>query len=570
MNRIISSFVALISILVSLLLLTGCNDESVRELSNAASALAREAISDIAGTAAQAAEDALRDAAGELTESARAGASAALSDLVEAIRDIVPNFLSGNNGNSNGILMEGFLPDPNLFHPSIAEQSALYAMLAYAETRVAIGIPRPGGEGTVIDRFYAITDSLLEYRRRAGDFRDISRVDATYFVIDSTDRNRRDHPLLLHEQLRLDGFRDIESRNYGGMGRHEASYTIAFRELENGEYLVAVIFRGTDWYQWYGNFVVGSGGRHYSFERANSGSRQNLEFGVQSSISMYILNRISRRDENAVVNFLITGHSRGGSIANLLAADLISGSFHPGVEVGNIYAYTFASPNTTQNPIAHQNIFNIVFDDDFATQFPLSDWGFSRYGITIRAEAEHHYNTNSLFNNAMARVTAAGLAGARHRPEFSEVDMNKLVVALRNATIERSDELGPNRSTLYAYNHAEIFDIRTQTRLGPQGQVVTTQVRTGTMTPFDFAYEHIAPLVIYSRRRTAVYMMYFQFVSHELREISRLFVNNRFYFANTHHAFTYWAALRTGAFETSIEDMVRRGYMAIGSGCLQG
>ena len=79
--------------------------------------------------------------------------------------------------------------------------------------------------------------------------------------------------------------------------------------------------------------------------------------------------------------FWVTGHSRGAAIANITSAELI--------DQGNeVFAYTFATPNTTIDEDAHSSqyncIFNIVNENDFVTCVPMSAWGFSRYGRSTR------------------------------------------------------------------------------------------------------------------------------------------------------------------------------------------
>lgn len=118
---------------------------------------------------------------------------------------------------------------------------------------------------------------------------------------------------------------------------------------------------------------------------------------------------------------LLCGHSRGGAIANIVAARLLdrytqsnasSGSYavsvgpsgSPGegslvpVSTGvqasaagdahlPVYAYTFAAPAVTTNPDIHADrysgIFNIQNPADLMPQLPLERWGYGRYGQDI-------------------------------------------------------------------------------------------------------------------------------------------------------------------------------------------
>jgi uncharacterized repeat protein (TIGR02543 family) len=90
---------------------------------------------------------------------------------------------------------------------------------------------------------------------------------------------------------------------------------------------------------------------------------------------------------------LITGHSRGAAVANLVAKWMVDASKvggNPYTSQDNIYAYTFATPNVS--PYAgerYDNIFNIVNAYDRITALPPS-WsvpggyiGFWKYGQTL-------------------------------------------------------------------------------------------------------------------------------------------------------------------------------------------
>lgn len=70
---------------------------------------------------------------------------------------------------------------------------------------------------------------------------------------------------------------------------------------------------------------------------------------------------------------LITGHSMGAAIANILAA-----RFNEAMDPDNIYAYTFATPRTVNEAVSgnqavnYPNIFNILNSNDAVTYVPLT------------------------------------------------------------------------------------------------------------------------------------------------------------------------------------------------------
>jgi hypothetical protein len=98
---------------------------------------------------------------------------------------------------------------------------------------------------------------------------------------------------------------------------------------------------------------------------------------------------VSRRSLTSTMSkaIMITGHSRGAAIANLLGAHFEKDPNYTS------FTYTFAAPNpTTDNTTgSYKTIFNVVNQDDIIPYLPLSNWGFNKYGVVKDISVENHY-----------------------------------------------------------------------------------------------------------------------------------------------------------------------------------
>ncbi len=187
-------------------------------------------------------------------------------------------------------------------------------------------------------------------------------------------------------------------------GSHDvAAYTFANRRIETArhgdaaaggssssspatgsspETLVFVGIRGSYGAEWVSNFnlpdAASPDADHRGFKTAEQEVAQALE---------RYLDEIGA--DPARTRILVTGHSRGGAIANLLAADLIDRADGPDAlaSADAVYAYTFAAPCPTKSANrgddAYAGIFNIVNPSDLVPQLPLPAWGYGRYGTTV-------------------------------------------------------------------------------------------------------------------------------------------------------------------------------------------
>jgi|GEM_PF-3018073 len=216
-------------------------------------------------------------------------------------------------------------------------------------------------------------------------------------------------PAALRSELQREGFGNIQSSfgsasTYGDDNPHNVSFTLAHKKVSysgaTGN-LVVVVIRGTDTDEWKGNMDVTDTAfspnmpNHYSFEQARD--------AVRTELHKYIAN-IFGSISNADPLVLITGHSRGAAVANLLAYYLNSNPLTPGgayIGVTNIFAYAFATVNNTRTPSPSPNIFNFCFDDDFVPQSPLKEWGYGKHGNLYLANAYNLYKTDGVFKNEM-------------------------------------------------------------------------------------------------------------------------------------------------------------------------
>lgn len=221
------------------------------------------------------------------------------------------------------------------------------------------------------------------------------------------------------------GFNFIETFNYG-VDRTESnndlvSYSFAAKPVEdNGSMytLVAVVIKGTSGdEEWYSNFNIGLGNQHKGFQICAEDVMSNLEQYIED---------LGLDSSNA--KFLVTGHSRGAGVANLVAKEITDSSF---ATARNVYGYTFATPavavDKTGSKYNYNNIFNIVNGEDFVTRVPLAYWNYIRYGIDFLLPSRSYYGTGyETVYNAMS-TEYSSLVNKAFEPYNGTQKVDKLV-----------------------------------------------------------------------------------------------------------------------------------------------
>lgn len=155
--------------------------------------------------------------------------------------------------------------------------------------------------------------------------------------------------------------------------------------------IAVVAVQGTDGTieQWTSNFDIGTTAAFSSYaDWTTAENHKGFDMAATRVLRMLSSYMSSYMNTGNTKAFLVTGHSRGGGIANILGAKLRDNGY-------DAYTYTFAAPNTTtkSESIAksYTNIFNVVNSDDFIPYLPCASWEFCRYGRTSEVSIAEHY-----------------------------------------------------------------------------------------------------------------------------------------------------------------------------------
>ena len=167
--------------------------------------------------------------------------------------------------------------------------------------------------------------------------------------------------------------------------------------------LVILSVRGTNGTnaEWTSNFDVGADTMDYynaaGFEHPHWKDIDNHKgFDVATNRVLEKFANYEKRhglDQMSNKVILITGHSRGAAIANLLGAHFEDRTDYKS------YTYTFAAPYATTHTDAgaYRTVFNVVNSDDLVPYLPMYEWGFRKYGVTYTLSVNDLYEDDAWF-----------------------------------------------------------------------------------------------------------------------------------------------------------------------------
>ena len=199
-------------------------------------------------------------------------------------------------------------------------------------------------------------------------------------------------PVNLTKLLKNKGFK-YEIINYNNKTEYNSPFVLASKMYKvNGQIVpvIYVIIQGTGGYNgWRGNMMIT--GDHYAEMNEHSTFESSAQ-DIKAKLDKYIKDN---KMQGAYV--VVTGHSRGAAAGNILAQKLqnnISSNTYK-----KIFAYLFATPNTTKKPISSKNIINICNTIDFVSYIPLSTsgWKYEKNGRIYCFDAASVYSWDTTF-----------------------------------------------------------------------------------------------------------------------------------------------------------------------------
>lgn len=246
---------------------------------------------------------------------------------------------------------------------------------------------------------------------------------------DKTDNNKKkmrryvyqtDNKALRLEDALQEDHMNYKKYNFGSArSYYNSPFTLASKYYKiNGNTKVPVIYviitGSFGYYGWHGNMMMT--GETYNEAELNTQYTFRLAAqDIQNKLAQYA----TQFSAKPIV--VVTGHSRGGAVGNLLAEYLNHDSRYR-----MVYAYNFAVPNATRTPSGSSNIFNICNSDDIVTMIPLSAWGYSKNGQTKMFSSSQLYKNNlsefrEFVNQEMrlCDVKFKGVLPKRNTPDYS-------------------------------------------------------------------------------------------------------------------------------------------------------
>lgn len=314
---------------------------------------------------------------------------------------------------------------------------------------------------TIHDTFYYSDDWFNEKPEKQNDELALASMQLTAAAVDDNEDGTG--------KIFLDalGFEETGFSDFSSTDSEDCNYTWARKTIGSGSNectLVAIAIQSFSSDNalknkaWKQNVTVNDpassdpAGEHFAFARAAD----------------KVADDIAELGSSDKVKYWITGMSRGGAVANILAARLPE---MLGDKNAGIYAYTFESPATVDEEVSGSGdygyIHNYVCSDDMVTMIPV--WGMSRYGVV------HDLKT---------KKTDEGMNSELQNMGSEAADLKARIIALNEAEkfVSKLTERIPSR--------ADYSAAKTDSFTDPEGNKhkITYSYQDGLVLLMDFIF----------------------------------------------------------------------------------
>ncbi|MBR1509001.1 MAG: leucine-rich repeat protein, partial [Eubacterium sp.] len=227
-------------------------------------------------------------------------------------------------------------------------------------------------------------------------------------------------------QMGYDVLTDSSVDNYSRVDTYEDNDFVAFtvgHKYYNGKNIYVISVRGTpNSFEWFSDFHLTDS--HLSARDKNWNSDYHYGFWKASTeIIDYLRSIVSGKDNI----FLVTGHSRGAAVSNIVGGELSKSQEFATRD--HIFCYTFACPAVKVGAEKYSNIHNYNNPGDAIASVPLADWGYERYGIDVPLSTDSEIYSN--FKNRFKNVKGEEYAGI--------LETDTYVSTLKTIADKRSD-----------------------------------------------------------------------------------------------------------------------------------
>lgn len=244
------------------------------------------------------------------------------------------------------------------------------------------------------------------------------------------------------------GFADPKFRGNKDPDVFDCNYTYASKKQADGTLLIAVSIQSFSYDNadkikgWPQNFIV------------NPANEEGEHYGMSTAANAVIPEILDLCKESKV-RLWITGHSRGGAIAGMIAAKLPEKLEEKNIENKGIYAYTFEAPNIVQPKddadrakieSSCKYIHNYYCSDDLIPRIP--PWGMTVYGVRHQIDTD---KANAGMSDELKKLGSDQTVPADYNREDSVKRVESIVAALVR--------YAPDRAS-YSEDHTDTVTLR--------------------------------------------------------------------------------------------------------------